>query len=90
VFAAIIALVPAGRRRVAWGLAAAVFALLMAASRAYLAAHWLSDAVAGLLLGTSSALLAAVMVDRVQRTRRHRHETPRAAARRTVRPSDRR
>ena len=90
VFAAIIALVPAGRRRVAWGLAAAVFALLMAASRAYLAAHWLSDAVAGLLLGTSCALVAAVMVDRVQRTRRHRHETPRAAARRTVRPVDRR
>ena len=88
VFAAIIALVPAGRRRVAWGLAAAVFALLMAASRAYLAAHWLSDAVAGLLLGTSCALVAAVVVDRVQRSRRRRRRIPTAAPRHAVRPSD--
>jgi membrane-associated phospholipid phosphatase len=90
VFAAVIALVPAGRRRVAWGLAGAVFALLMALSRAYLGAHWLSDAVAGLLLGTSCALLAAVAVDWVQRGRRHRHEIPDAAPQRAVRPSDRR
>ena len=89
VFAAVIALVPAGRRRIAWGLAAAVFAMLMAASRAYLAAHWLSDAVAGLLLGTSCALLAAVAVDHVQRSRHHRHETPQATPQRTVRPADR-
>ena len=39
----------------------------MAASRAYLAAHWLSDAVAGILLGTSCALLAAVVTDGFQR-----------------------
>jgi len=39
----------------------------MAASRAYLAAHWLSDAVAGILLGASCALLAAVVVDGLQR-----------------------
>ena len=47
VFAAIIALVPAGRRRAVWGLAAAVFAVLMGLSRAYLGAHWLSDSMAG-------------------------------------------
>ena len=58
VVAAVIALVPAGRRRVAWGTAAVGFSILMAASRAYLAAHWLSDAIAGILLGTSCALLA--------------------------------
>ena len=90
VLAAIIALVPAGRRRVVWGLAGTVFALLMALSRAYLGAHWLSDAIAGLLLGTSCALLAAVAVDWVQRGRRHRHEIPDAAPQRAVRPSDRR
>jgi membrane-associated phospholipid phosphatase len=90
VLAAIIALVPAGRRRVVWGLAGAVFALLMALSRAYLGAHWLSDAIAGLLLGTSCALLAAVVVDWVQRGRRRRHEIPDAAPQRAVRPSDRR
>jgi len=90
VFAAIIALVPAGRRRDIWGLAAVVFAVLMAASRAYLAAHWLSDAVAGLLLGTSCALLAAAMADRAQRGWRHRRGTPVAAPQHVVRPGDRR
>jgi undecaprenyl-diphosphatase len=89
VFAAIIALVPAGRRRVVWGLAAAVFALLMGLSRAYLGAHWLSDAVAGLLLGTSCALLAAVVVDRAQRAVRRRHGRPQAPQK-AVRPADQR
>jgi membrane-associated phospholipid phosphatase len=67
VVAAVIALVPPGRSRVAWGAAAVGFSILMAASRAYLAAHWLSDAVAGILLGTSCAMLAAVAVDGLQR-----------------------
>jgi membrane-associated phospholipid phosphatase len=67
VVAAVIALVPPGRRRVAWGTAAVAFSVLMAASRAYLAAHWLSDAIAGILLGTSCALLAAVAVDGLRR-----------------------
>jgi membrane-associated phospholipid phosphatase len=66
VVAAVIALVPPGRARVAWGAVAAVFSVLMALSRAYLGAHWLSDAVAGVLLGTSCALLAAVVVNRLQ------------------------
>jgi hypothetical protein len=48
VVAAVIALVPVGRRR-AWRAAAAVvFSILMGLSRAYLGAHWLSDAVAGI------------------------------------------
>ncbi len=90
VFAAVIALVPAGRRRVAWGLAAAGFALLMGLSRAYLGAHWLSDALAGLLLGTSCALLTAVVVDRAQRAGRRRHGIPGAAPQKAVRPADQR
>ena len=53
VVAAVIALVPPGRARAAWGAAAAGFSVLMALSRAYLGAHWLSDAIAGILLGTS-------------------------------------
>jgi undecaprenyl-diphosphatase len=69
VVAAVIALVPPGRARVAWGAAAAGFSVLMALSRAYLGAHWLSDAVAGVLLGTSCALLAALVVDGLQRRR---------------------
>ena len=60
--AAVIALFPEGPRRFWWGFAAALFSLVMGLSRAYLAAHWLSDAVAGVLLGTSFALVAAVVV----------------------------
>ena len=67
VVAAVIALMPAGRRRAAWGAAAVGFSILMAASRAYLAAHWLSDAIAGILLGTSCALLSAVVVNELRR-----------------------
>ncbi len=67
VVAAVIALVPPGRARVAWGTAAAAFSVLMALSRAYLGAHWLSDALAGVLLGTSCALLAALAVSVLQR-----------------------
>jgi membrane-associated phospholipid phosphatase len=89
VFAAVIALVPAGRRRVAWGLAAAAFAVLMALTRAYLGAHWLSDAIAGLLVGTSCALLAAVAVDRAQRGWRRRHGIHDVPPQEAVRPADR-
>jgi undecaprenyl-diphosphatase len=67
VVAAVIALVPPGSRRVAWGTAAAGFSVLMALSRAYLGAHWLSDALAGVLLGASCALLAALAVSVLQR-----------------------
>ncbi len=67
VVAAVIALVPAGRRRVLWGAAAVAFSVVMGLSRAYLAAHWLSDATAGILLGTSCALVTALVADRFQR-----------------------
>jgi membrane-associated phospholipid phosphatase len=83
VLAMVIVLVPPGRRQVAWGVAAETFAVLMALSRAYLGAHWLSDAIAGLLLGTSCALLAAVAVDQVQR--RYARPAAPAAARSAVR-----
>jgi len=77
--AAVIALMPAGRR--AWWAAAAVaFSILMGLSRAYLGAHWLSDAVAGILLGTSCALLAALVVGELQR-RSTRRPPPVAAPR---------
>jgi membrane-associated phospholipid phosphatase len=66
VVAAVIALVPPGRARVAWGAAAVGFSVLMALSRAYLGAHWLSDAIAGVLLGASCALLAALVVTGLQ------------------------
>ena len=92
VVAAVIALVPPGRARVAWGTAAAVFSVLMALSRAYLGAHWLSDALAGVLLGASCALLAAFAVGELQ-GRRTAHRAARSAhppIPGTVRPADRR
>jgi membrane-associated phospholipid phosphatase len=67
VVAAVIALVPPGRRRAAWGATAVAFSFLMALSRTYLGAHWLSDALAGVLLGTSCALVAAMVVGTLQR-----------------------
>ena len=92
IVAAVIALVPPGRARVAWGTAAAVFSVLMALSRAYLGAHWLSDAFAGVLLGTSCALLAAFAVGELQ-GRRTAHRAARSApppVPGTARPADRR
>ncbi len=62
VVAAVIALFPEGPRRYAWGAAAVAFSLVMGLSRAYLAAHWLSDAVGGVLLGTTIALATAIAV----------------------------
>ena len=78
VLAMVIALVPAGPRRVAWAVAAAIFAVMMALSRAYLGAHWLSDAIAGLLLGISCALITATAVYQAQR-RRGRPASPATA-----------
>jgi membrane-associated phospholipid phosphatase len=75
VVAAVIALVPAGRRRIWWGAAAMAFSIVMGLSRAYLAAHWLSDATAGILLGTSCALVTALAADQFQR-RRNRPQRP--------------
>jgi membrane-associated phospholipid phosphatase len=64
--AAVIALLPEGPKRYRWGAAAVAFSLLMGLSRAYLAAHWLSDAVAGVLLGTTVALGTALVVHAVR------------------------
>ena len=67
VVAAVIALAPPGRRRTWWTLAAMAFSILMGLSRAYLGAHWLSDAVAGILLGISCAVVTALMIGQIQR-----------------------
>jgi membrane-associated phospholipid phosphatase len=52
----VLALLPPGRARWRWELRAVVFTTVMALSRVYLRAHWLSDTVAGGLLGAGLAL----------------------------------
>jgi undecaprenyl-diphosphatase len=52
----VLALVPPGPARWRWEVRAVVFAGVMALSRVYLRAHWLSDTVAGGLLGAGLAL----------------------------------
>ncbi len=63
--AIVIALFPNGPRRFWWGVGAAVFSFVMALSRTYLAAHWLTDAIAGTLLGVTVALDCALVVQEI-------------------------
>ncbi len=52
----VIAVMRPGPARWAWERRAALYASLMALSRTYLGAHWLSDVVAGALLGSGIAI----------------------------------
>jgi undecaprenyl-diphosphatase len=52
----VVVLLPPGPSRWRWEVRAVIFAFLMALSRVYLGAHWLSDVVAGGLLGAGLAL----------------------------------
>jgi len=76
-FGLVVVLLPSSPRRwMAIGLAAA-FAGLMATSRTYLAAHWLTDTIAGVCIGTGLALVwpAALELAR-DRVRRDAAEDP--------------
>ncbi len=75
VVAIVIALFPDGPRRFWWGVAAAAFAFVMALSRAYLAAHWFTDAFAGTLLGVTVALDCAWVVQEIWDLRVQRRTT---------------
>jgi undecaprenyl-diphosphatase len=71
--ALVLVLMPPGPARRRWEWAAIGFAFVMASSRVYLRAHWLSDVVAGVLLGAGIALgvgaLATEMRDLILRRR---------------------
>lgn len=64
--ALVLVLLPPGRARRRWEVAAIGFAFLMAFSRVYLRAHWPSDVVGGILLGTGVALGAAGLVTEIR------------------------
>jgi len=85
--AVVIALFPP-RHRGVWGVAAGIFSLLMALSRAYLAAHWLSDAIAGVLLGSAIAIWCAIIVQWI-RDRRDRRRSASVAVAQDEHPPDR-
>jgi undecaprenyl-diphosphatase len=57
----IVLLAPGEHRRV-WELRAGAFAFVMALSRSYLRAHWLTDVVAGALLGAALALTVGLVI----------------------------
>lgn len=61
----VLVLLPPGHRRRHWEVYSVVFAFVMALSRVYLNAHWLSDVVAGTLLGATIALAVAGLVTEV-------------------------
>lgn len=63
--ALVLVLMDPGTRRRTWGWFAVGFAFVMALSRVYLHAHWLSDVVAGVLLGSSVALASAAIVTEI-------------------------
>ncbi len=64
--ALVLVLLRPGPERRRWEMAAMLFAFVMAFSRVYLGAHWLSDVVAGVLLGTGVALGAAGFTNEVR------------------------
>jgi undecaprenyl-diphosphatase len=67
---AVIVLVSAGPKRRNLEMAAVAFAIVMALSRVYLRAHWLSDVAAGAALGAAIAIGAAALMHRIDDRRR--------------------
>ena len=59
-----------------WFAAAAGWAMLMAASRVYLRAHWFTDVVAGAAVGAAVAITFALLIDRWSDAKEDRTNRP--------------
>ena len=76
--ALVIVLISAGPKRRDFEMLAAAFAVVMALSRVYLRAHWLTDVAAGAALGAAVAIGSAALMHRFDDRRRgHRHDSHR-------------
>lgn len=62
-FGLVVAFLPRGRRRLRWGLVATLLAASMAWSRVYLGAHWATDTIAGVFIGTGLAIGTEVLLE---------------------------
>jgi undecaprenyl-diphosphatase len=62
-FGLVVAFLPRGRRRLHWGVVATLVAASMAWSRVYLGAHWATDTIAGVLIGTGLAVGTEVLLE---------------------------
>jgi undecaprenyl-diphosphatase len=71
----VIVLFAPGEHRRVWEIRAGLAAFVMALSRTYLRAHWLSDVLAGALLGAATAVAVAALVH-VIRVRMHLERQP--------------
>ena len=68
----VLVLAPAFNRRTHWTVIAASFAALMAMSRTYLGAHWASDVIAGVCIGTGLAVVWPAALELVRERYRAR------------------
>ena len=68
--ALVIVLIPAGPKRRDFEMLAVAFAVVMALSRVYLRAHWMSDVAAGAALGAAVAIGSAALMHRIDDRRR--------------------
>jgi membrane-associated phospholipid phosphatase len=64
--ALVLAFIAPGPRRRLWEWIAVAFSFVMAFSRVYLSAHWMSDVVAGVLLGAGIAVFWAAAVTEIR------------------------